>query len=230
MIKSVFFDVDDTLLDTSAFAELARRAAINEMVGNGLPLSEDEAYAHLKDIISEKGSNYDKHFNILTKRVLGYEDYYLIALGMVTYHNVKFSLLRLFPRTSEALIYLKSKNYKLNVISNGIAIKQWEKLVRLNLQHFFDRVITSEEIGFEKPDPRIFEAALERTNCEAEKSIMIGNKFDVDILGAVNAGMSGILVNANASLSEEEIMHKKIHDECLDIKIINNIEDLKDLL
>ncbi|MGL4669190.1 MAG: TIGR02253 family HAD-type hydrolase [Methanobacteriaceae archaeon] len=230
MTKSVFFDIDDTLLDTSAFAELARRAAINEMVENGLPLCEDEAYAQLKDIIAEKGSNYDKHFNILTKRVLGYEDYYLIALGMVTYHNVKFSLLRPFPRTSEVLIYLKSKKYKLNVISNGITIKQWEKLVRLNLQYFFNRVITSEEIGFEKPDVRIFEAALERTNCDAEESVMVGNKFDVDTLGAVNAGMSAILVNSGVSQSEEEEMRKQIEDEGLDIKIINNIGDLKNLL
>ena len=53
----VFFDVDDTLLDTSTFAETARKAAIELMVDNGLPLDKDEAYYLLKDIIKEKGSN-----------------------------------------------------------------------------------------------------------------------------------------------------------------------------
>ena len=49
--RVVFFDVDDTLLDTSAFAETARRAALELMVDNGLPLDKDEAYGVLKTII-----------------------------------------------------------------------------------------------------------------------------------------------------------------------------------
>lgn len=51
--RVVFFDVDDTLLDTSAFAETARRAALELMVDNGLPLDKDEAYGVLKQL-SEK--------------------------------------------------------------------------------------------------------------------------------------------------------------------------------
>ena len=76
--------IDDTLLDTSSFAETARKAAIEMMVENGLPLEKDEAYELLKEIIAQKGSNYDKHFNVLTKTVLGEEDPFLIALGMTT--------------------------------------------------------------------------------------------------------------------------------------------------
>jgi len=166
MSKAVFFDIDDTLLDTSSFATLARQAAINTMIENGLPLKRDEAYEILKEIIELKGSNYDKHFNLLTKSVFGEENNLLIALGMITYHNVKFALLRPFPKTTDILIYLKSKGYKLGVISNGLTIKQWEKLIRLNLHHFFDEIITSEEVGFEKPDQHIFEEALKRMNCK----------------------------------------------------------------
>ena len=162
MIKAVFFDIDDTLYDTSGFARLARKAAINVMIDAGLPLSSDEAYKLLKEIIKEKGSNYDKHFNILTEKVFGEEKPLLIALGMITYHNVKFALLRLFPKTPSTLIYLKSKGYQLGVISDGITIKQWEKLIRLGLHHFFDEVVTSEEAGVAKPDERIFQLALDR--------------------------------------------------------------------
>jgi putative hydrolase of the HAD superfamily len=226
MIKAVFFDIDDTLYDTSGFARLARRAAINVMIDAGLPLSSDEAYKLLKEIIKEKGSNYDKHFNILTKRVFGEEKPLLIALGMITYHNVKFALLRLFPKTPSTLIYLKSKGYHLGVISDGITIKQWEKLIRLGLHHFFDEVVTSEEAGVEKPDEKIFRLALDRMECQPNKSIMIGNKFNKDIIGAINIGMSAILVNSKLTSDEKEYLE----ENNIELDVVSNIGDIIELL
>ena len=226
MIKAVFFDIDDTLYDTSGFAKLARRAALNVMIDAGLPLSADDAYLLLREIIDEYGSNYDKHFNVLTKRVFGEEKPLLIALGMITYHNVKFALLRLFPQTISTLIYLKTRGYHLGVISNGITIKQWEKLIRLDLHHFFDYVITSEEAKVEKPDTRIFELALEKMGCKAEKSVMIGNKFSEDIMGALNAGMSAILVNSELKESEKEYIEK----EGIELDVLSHIGELRNIL
>lgn len=226
MIKAVFFDIDDTLYDTSGFAKLARKAALNAMIDAGLPLSSDDAYTLLRKIIDEYGSNYDKHFNVLTKRVFGEEKPLLIALGMITYHNVKFALLRLFPQTKRTLIYLKQRGYVLGVISNGKTIKQWEKLIRLDLHPFFDYVITSEEAGVEKPDKRIFELALEKMGCEAEESIMIGNKFSEDIMGALNAGMSAVLVNSELKESEKEYIEK----EGINLNVFSHIGELNEIL
>ncbi len=224
--RVVFFDVDDTLLDTSTFAQTARKAAIELMVDNGLPLDKDEAYGVLKTIIREKGSNYGKHFNILTEVVLGHEDPMLVALGMITYHNVKMALLRPFAETINALIYLKSQGYRLAVISNGITIKQWEKLVRLNIYSFFDEVITSEEVGKKKPDKLIYDVALRKMKGDPEKSIMVGNKFKEDALGAVNAGMSAILVNSDITEEDREYIKK----EQLEITIIKDIGDINTVL
>ena len=66
----------------------------------------------------------------------------------------------------------------------------------MNLHHFFDEVITSEEVGFGKPHKRIFEKAMDKMNCEAENSIMVGDKYEIDIEGAIDSGMSAILVNS----------------------------------
>jgi len=225
-MKAVFFDIDDTLYDTSGFAALARRAAINVMIDAGLPLESDEAYKLLREIIKEKGSNYDKHFNVLTKRVFGEEKPRLIALGMITYHNVKFALLRLFPETMSTLIYLKSQGYHLGVISNGITIKQWEKLIRLGLHHFFDEIITSEEAGAEKPDEIIFKQALDRMGCKAGNSIMIGNKFSEDIKGALNVGMEAILVNSE--LTEEERVY--LEEKKIKLEVLPNLQNIKKIL
>ena len=226
MIKAVFFDIDDTLYDTSGFAKLARKAALNVMIDSGLPLSPDEAYDLLREIIKEKGSNYDKHLNVLTKRVFGEEKPLLIALGMITYHNVKFALLRLFPETMSTLIHLKARGYHLGVISNGITIKQYEKLVRLGLHHFFHSVITSQEAGVEKPDIAIFELAMKTMGCKAENSVMIGNSFNDDVLGAIDAGMSAVFLTTELNDSERAIIEKR----GLKLDIISDIGQVKDIM
>ena len=226
MIKAVFFDIDDTLYDTSGFAKLARKAALNAMIDAGLPLSTDEAYDLLREIIKEKGSNYDKHLNVLTKRVFGEEKPLLIAIGMITYHNVKFALLRLFPETMSTLIHLKAQGYHLGVISNGITIKQYEKLVRLGLHHFFHSVITSQEAGVEKPDIAIFELAMKTMGCKAENSVMIGNSFNDDVLGAIDAGMSAVFLTTELNDSERAIIEKR----SLKLDIISDIGQVKDIM
>ena len=226
MIKAVFFDIDDTLYDTSGFAKLARRAALNVMIDAGLPLENEEAYLLLREIINEYGSNYGKHFNVLTKRVFGEEKPLLIALGMITYHNVKFALLRLFPQTTKTLIHLKEKGYQLGVISNGKTIKQWEKLIRLDLHHFFDEVITSQEARVEKPDRRIFELAMRKMGCTANNSIMVGNKFNEDIIGALNSGMSAILVNSKLEDSDKNYIKKNN----IKVDVLNNIGEIIEIL
>ena len=96
----------------------------------------------------------------------------------------------------------------------------------MNLYHFFDIVITSEEVGVEKPDPEIYIEACRRMACDVKKSIMIGNKLDVDCMGAVNAGMSAILVNSDVTEEDREYIKK----EQLDITIVDKIGDVNTIL
>ena len=145
---------------------------------------------------------------------------------MITYHNVKFALLRLYPETMSTLIHLKAQGYQLGVISNGLTIKQYEKLVRLGLHHFFDAVITSQEAEVEKPDNAIFELAMNTMNCEAENSVMIGNNFNDDILGAINTGMSAVYLTPQLKESEK----KYIENEGLKVDIISDIGQIKNIM
>ena len=113
-----------------------------------------------------------------------------------------------FSDTIDTLIYLKSQGYRLAVISNGITIKQWEKLVRLGVYPFFDDVVTSEAVGVAKPDAEIFNIAMERLGVTAGTSMMVGNKFDVDILGACNAGMQSMLINSTLTDNQKELLEE----------------------
>ena len=226
MIQAVFFDMDDTIYDTSGFASIARRAAVKSMVHNGLQCTEEEGYEQLMEIIKEKGSNYGSHFNILVEQINGKEDPLIIVNGIITYHNTKFAMLKLEPESFSILLYLKSQGYKVGLITNGKELKQWEKLVRLGVYPFFDDVVTSESVGVEKPDPEIFNIAMERLNVTAGTSLMIGNKFDVDIVGACDAGMQAMLINSKITPEQQKIIDESDYS----VKELNTLIDLMKIL
>jgi putative hydrolase of the HAD superfamily len=102
----------------------------------------------------------------------------------------------LFPYTHEVLSYLKKK-YKLHIITNGFQEVQLLKLAKSNLFDYFDKIVTSEQVGVMKPDLSIFNYAMTMATAQPEKSVLIGDDFLVDILGARNAKMDQIYFNPN---------------------------------
>ena len=101
----------------------------------------------------------------------------------------------LFPYTIEILEYLKQKDYKMHLITNGFESVQFKKIKNSGLQDYFIEVITSEASNSLKPQKEIFEYALKNANTSVEKSIMIGDNESADIQGGINIGMDTIFVN-----------------------------------
>jgi len=101
----------------------------------------------------------------------------------------------LFPHTHEILTYLKDKQYRLHLITNGFEKTQHQKLQHSGLHTYFEEVITSEGCNFVKPQKEIFDHAMNLTGASVGESIMIGDNVDADIQGAVNAGMDSVFVN-----------------------------------
>ena len=101
----------------------------------------------------------------------------------------------LFPYTIEILEYLKQRDYKMHLITNGFESVQFKKIKNSGLQDYFIEVITSEASNSLKPQKEIFEYALKNANTSVEKSIMIGDNESADIQGGINIGMDTIFVN-----------------------------------
>ncbi len=101
----------------------------------------------------------------------------------------------LFPNTLEVLQYLRDKGYKMSLITNGFEKTQHSKLKSSGLHVFFEHVVTSEGSNSLKPQKEIFDYALHLTGSTASESIMIGDSLDVDIAGAITAGMDQVHVN-----------------------------------
>jgi len=101
----------------------------------------------------------------------------------------------LFPHAVEVLEYLTDKGYQLHLITNGFEFTQHSKLKNSGIDKYFREVITSEGSNSLKPKKEIFEYAFSKTNASPYTSIMIGDSLEVDIMGALNAGMDQVFVN-----------------------------------
>lgn len=98
------------------------------------------------------------------------------------------------PRTGPALDRLLAAGLRLAVISNSDGRAE-EALAAADLLPRFEFVIDSQLIGVEKPDPRIFEAALERMALPAADALYVGDLYEIDVVGARRAGMDAILLD-----------------------------------
>jgi len=103
----------------------------------------------------------------------------------------------LFPYAREVLEYLRGRGYLMHLITNGFEKTQLSKLQYSGIAHFFMEVITSEGSNSLKPHKAIFDYALQKALADPEHSIMIGDDAEVDIRGAMNAGIDQVFVNYN---------------------------------
>lgn len=97
----------------------------------------------------------------------------------------------LLPYTMEILEYLKP-NYFLHIITNGFDESQAKKMEASGLSPYFDLIITSETTGHKKPDPRIFQYALDKLKVKNTGALMIGDNPNSDILGAINSKIDNV--------------------------------------
>jgi len=100
----------------------------------------------------------------------------------------------LFPETLQVLDELK-KHYKLAMITNGAIDIQRDKIHGAKLADFFDPIIISGELGFGKPNPKLFQLAMERLAMKPDQCVMIGDSLNRDIAGASAVGMRTIWLN-----------------------------------
>lgn len=110
------------------------------------------------------------------------------------YLNISPTRPHLLPHTIEVLEYLYGK-YSMSIITNGFAEVQHIKMQHSGIAGYFDAVIISEEVGYQKPDIRIFEHAAHLAGVAMHTCLMIGDNEETDIAGAKNAGMEQAYFN-----------------------------------
>ena len=191
MLRAALFDLDDTLFSSTRLTRKARWEACEAMLHAGLPAhSVKEAYLRLQDIVHRTGSNDARHFNRLCESY-GLKSPEIIVAGRIAYHNAKFALLYPFPKTEESLLALSKAGLKLGIVTNGLVEKQWEKILRLKLRHFFDTVVIS---GSARPKDKrpLLRRALRELHVPAREAAYVGDKLKTDIAAANSLGMVSV--------------------------------------
>ncbi|HLG38756.1 MAG TPA: YjjG family noncanonical pyrimidine nucleotidase [Chitinophagaceae bacterium] len=218
--RHLFFDLDHTLWDFEANA----RATLSELY-DLLKLKERGVYdfdlfyrnylIYNEKLWERYRNGYIKQEELRVKRMwLTLLDFKIADEKLAEEMNIRFLDLLptrtlLFPHTKEILQYLLDKNYVLHVLTNGFEKTQYSKLKYSGLSIYFKEVITSEGSNSLKPQKEIFEFAFQKTNARPEESIMIGDTIEVDILGAVNAGIDQVHVN-HLTRERVPVMDKKL--------------------
>jgi putative hydrolase of the HAD superfamily len=203
MYKHVFIDLDDTLWDFHANAKLS----LQEVYENRNLNRYFEDFEHFFIIYAKRNlelwemygkGEISKEFLMVERfrhplALMGVDnDELAIQIGD-EFLDILPTKTMLVPYAIELLDYLFPK-YSLTIISNGFVEVQYKKLRSSNIEHYFSHIVLSEAAGALKPDKRIFEYALELNNAIASETVMIGDSYTADIVGARNAGIDQVFL------------------------------------
>ncbi|MEO9571332.1 MAG: YjjG family noncanonical pyrimidine nucleotidase [Polaribacter sp.] len=211
-IQHVFFDLDHTLWDFEKNSDLTFQKVftinnINTDLTSFLEVYKPLNFEYWKLYREEKVTKSELRYGRL-KKTFDAINYRITdeMIDVIAEQYIAFlaDFNYLFDGTFEILDYLKDK-YKLHIITNGFEEVQSKKLINSNIHHYFDKVITSESVGVKKPNPKVFNYALEVAKAESVNSIMIGDNIEADINGALKVGMKAIHCNFNKEIEENDI-------------------------
>ncbi|MCJ0932057.1 HAD family hydrolase [Virgibacillus halodenitrificans] len=212
MIKAVLFDLDGTLLN--------RDESLKGFINN--------QYERLKRYVGHvTKAQYVARFIELDRRGYVWKDkvYQQLSqefdISKITWEellkdyieNFRFNCVP-FDNLIQMLEELKSSNFLLGMITNGYGQFQMDNIKALSIEQYFDVILVSEWEGIKKPNPEIFQRALEKLNVSPEQSIFVGDHPENDVKASQNIGMEGI-------------WKKDIHWEDVEANFIVN--DLKEL-
>ncbi len=216
-VTDIFFDLDHTLWDFERNSALTfERILSSNNIGVDLtdfleiyvPANLAFWKLYREEKITKTELRYQRLKSVFDDLGYGISDDMIHVLSEEYIQHLS-SYNHLFPSAIEVLNYLQPK-YRLHIITNGFQEIQDKKLRNSNIDGYFDHVINSEMAGVKKPNPIIFELALKNADTVAEKSLMIGDSLEADILGAKAVGFHTLHFNGHNEPQHD--LSQMIHD------------------
>lgn len=208
-IDTVLFDLDDTLHDDTAAYQAAALLVARD-VARDRPL---DPAALLAAYVAEASAFWKKlsaeHLaaGIIDTRAQMWHDA-LLAVGIDDvalsercardYGRYRSDVLELSPGALHCIETLRARGCKLGIVTNGFAATHHEKIARLGITDHFDALFLADEMGMVKPDPAVFRHACRVLGSVPERTAMVGDRYDRDIIGAQECGLYTVLIDVHA--------------------------------
>jgi putative hydrolase of the HAD superfamily len=209
--RAVLFDLDDTLFDHRGTARAAL-ADVHRRHAAAAPFDdlERQHMHHLEvlhlDVLAGRLSIDDARRERF-RRVFGAMGVSLDAAGadqVASDYRRAYMAARRALDGAAALLAAVRPHARIAVVSNNLVAEQRDKLEFCGLAGLVDALIVSEEVGVSKPDPEIFRVALDRVGVESARTVMLGDSWAADIVGATRAGIRPVWFNPRRERRPEE--------------------------
>ena len=233
--KAILLDLDDTILEDSGVTLECWREAC---VACCAPETGVDADALLQAIQKTRGwywSNPERHRDGRLDLDRARQEVVSIALATLEtdapalaervarrYGAMRDERIRPFPDAVETVRWLKARGFRLALLTNGNAISQRAKVDRFELAGLFDVILIEGELGFGKPDPRIYAMALDALNATPEDAWIVGDNYEWEVVHPKRLGMTSIWVDVQGNGPPK-------HDIAPD-RVIRTLSELKSLI
>ena len=242
--RAVFIDWDDTIGDFHGAAKKALQemyekyhlcdyfASHEEFISLYKPHNIELWDKYGKDLVSKEYLSFDRFFyplmhgskvceRLLYDKVLRMDLCALAERLSEDFLHMTTAHFALLEGAEEIVRYLAAK-YPLTVVTNGFVEVQYEKFDKSGLKDCFAHIVLSEEVGCQKPNPRIFEEALRMNGLNASEGVMIGDSFSSDIIGANATGIDTIWLAQPNNITDEQ---RKVATH-----LVTSLQEIKQLL
>ncbi|WP_167264300.1 HAD-IA family hydrolase [Alkalibacillus almallahensis] len=201
----MLFDLDDTLI--------SREVAVNHIFSMILDKCYKDVKHSVKNDMLQTFKEYDKRKYGLSDKVQVVESFFdefppqyrIMSSNIQDFWDTNFPRCFSVDQNTVDIVNTLKMQYKVAIITNGTVKRQKAKLIKTNLYNYFDTVLISDEVGFRKPDKRIFDLALNRLNVRPDETLFVGDDLEKDIAGCQNANMKGIWFNPHTNKNDTEI-------------------------
>lgn len=203
--KAILFDLDGTIITSETIAEQAWQEACSPIIKNNKEIDIQKLLKRINEnaesFWNDPVKNEQGRKNIFRARTqivetalssMGITDGVLASEIAAQYSVVKDKLTQFFPNTEAVLEKLKEHKVELLILTNGEAEIQRGKIRKFKLNRYFTTFLIEGEMGYGKPDSRVYQKALARIAVNASETWMVGNDLLHDLSGAKELGIFSI--------------------------------------
>lgn len=235
-IDTILLDLDDTILDERPGRVAGVEAGVGAIL-EAIPDLDREGVSRRMEEASRRfwsapeqalpgrldmfASRVRIHESLLEE--IGVSDPLLALRSTEAYWKARDAVLSPYPGAIDALERLRSAARRMALVTNGAGPAQRAKVERFDLSRWFDHIQIEGEFGAGKPDIAVFHHALGRLGARPESAVMAGDNFEIDVLGALDAGIAAVWIDKNGA-GEPPAAGSRVHG------VVHSIASLPDLL